>query len=90
MSNTIGTSCTSNAVTGAVTTTWWRAPPAGTLAPAVAPTSASFGPPVSTTRSVSMGPSEVSTPTTRPPAVRSPVNPQRSRTSTRCAVSAAV
>ena len=58
MSNTIGTSCTSKAGTGAVTTTWWRAPPAGIRPPAAAPTSASFGPPVSTTCSVSIGPSD--------------------------------
>ena len=39
-----------------MTTTWCRVPPAGIRAPAVAPTSASCGPPVSTTRSVSIGP----------------------------------
>ena len=39
-----------------VTTTWWRAPPAGIRTPAARPTAARVGPPVSTTRSVAISP----------------------------------
>ncbi len=84
-SKTIGSVCTSTPGSGAVTTAWWRVPPAAIRAPASSPTAARSGPPVSTTAPVSIVPVLVSTPVTWPSATRSPVKAQRSRTSTpRC------
>ena len=48
----------------------WRAAPAGIRSPASRPTARSDGPPVSSTRSVAIGPAIVSTPTTRWPPPR--------------------
>ena len=86
MSKTIGERSTSNASWGSSTQTVWRAAPAGIRRPASRPTDRSDGPPVRSTRSVAIGPADVSTPTTRrPPAAgssSSPVNAVRSRSST--------
>ena len=73
-----------------MTTTWWRAPPAGIRQPAARPTAASVGPPVSTTRSVAIAPDVVLTPATRLPASLSPVNAVCSTTCTPAVNSAAV
>ena len=71
MSKTIGIRSTSNASCGSSTATVWRAAPAGMRSPASRPTARSDGPPVRRTRSVSIGPADVSTPTTRGPPSRS-------------------
>ena len=65
-----------------MTATWCRTPPAGTLTPARAATSASSGPPVSTTSGLSIRPRLVSTPVTRSPLVTTPVNAVCSLTAT--------
>ena len=74
----------------AVTTTWWRAPPAGMRTPAARPTAARVGPPVSTTRPVAISPPVVATPLTRSPSRSSPVKPVRSTTRTPAVNRAAV
>ena len=79
-SKTMGTRAGSRSGCGSVTAIWCRTPPAGMRIPDSAPTCASFGPPVSTTRPVAMGPALVSTPATRSPAMTSPVNRVCSRT----------
>ena len=65
-----------------MTATWWRAPPAGIEMPASRPTAARSGPPVRTTRSVSIVPSVVSMPVTWSEETFTPRNPTPSRTST--------
>ena len=87
MSKTIGARSTANAACGSSTATVWRTAPAGIRTPAASPTARSDGPPVSSTRSVSMTPRSVSTAVTRDPplwvgVVRRPVKVVRSRSST--------
>ena len=64
-SKTMGTRSGARSGCGSVTATWCRTPPAGTVTPASAATSAISGPPVSTTSGAVIGPAEVRTPVTR-------------------------
>ena len=87
-SNTIGSRDGARSGCGSVTATWCRTPPAGTGTPASLPTSASSGPPVSTTIGAAIGPWLVCTPVTVSPSVARPVNVTRSRTCTPLVASA--
>jgi len=89
-SKTIGNRSGAKSGCAWVTTTWCRTPLVGIRTPAGAPTSASAGPPVSTTRGVATSPADVWTAVTRPPCTRSPVKAVRSQTRTPAASIAAV
>ncbi len=76
MSKTIGIAATSKAGSGSRTATVCRAAPTGMRIPASRPTARSDGPPVSSTRSVWIGPASVSTATDPAGAPGDPLGPQ--------------